>query len=152
MRAAALVCMLVLVGLAGCTSREARIAEQRKAATEYFDKKEWSEAKIALKNLLKLAPNDGEAHYQMAETLWNMQEYGEALWQYKEASRIAPENNEWRLKLAQILFVARDYGGSLENAQVPLEKDPKNREALPPRGGMQSVKGDLDAPLEAVDA
>ena len=152
MRAAALVCMLVLVGLAGCTSREARIAEQRKAATEYFDKKEWSEAKIALKNLLKLAPNDGEAHYQMGETLWNLQEYGEALWQYKEASRVAPENNEWRLKLAQILFVARDYDGSLENVTVLLEKDPKNVEALLLRGGMKSVKGDIDALLEDVDA
>ena len=60
-------------------------------------------------NLLKLAPNDGEAHYQMAETLWNLQEYGEALWQYKEASRLAPDNTEWRCKLAQVLFVARDY-------------------------------------------
>ena len=152
MRAAALICMLVLAGLAGCTSREARIAEQRKAATEYFDKKEWSEAKIALKNLLKLAPNDAEAHYQMAETLWNLQEYGEALWQYKEASRLAPDNNEWRLKLAQVLFVARDYDGSLENVPALLEKDPKNVDALLLRGGMKSVKGDIDALLEDVDA
>ena len=152
MRAALLVAVLLLAATSGCTSREARIAEQRKTATEYFDKKEWSEAKIALLNLLKLDPNDAAAHYQMAETLWALQEYGEALWQYKEASRLAPENAEWKLKLAQVLFVARDYDGALEQVTVLLEKDPKNVEALLLRGGLKSVKGDVDGLLEDVDA
>jgi tetratricopeptide (TPR) repeat protein len=153
MRAAVLVAVLLLAAVGGgCTSREARIAETRKAATEYYDKKEWSEAKIALLNLLKLAPNDAEAHYQMAETLWALQEYGEALWQYKEAARLAPDNEQWKLKLAQVLFVARDYDGSLEQITVLLEKDPKNIEALLLRGGLKSVKGDVDGLLEDVDA
>src|SRR4030095_11754864 len=91
---AAILCALLLAAAAGCTSQEARIAEQRKAANEYFDKKEWSEAKIAYMNLLQLAPTDAEAHYKMAETLWAMQEYGESLWQYKEAARLAPDNLE----------------------------------------------------------
>ena len=98
MRAAALICMLLLAGLAGCTSREARIAEQRKAADRVLRQEGVERGEDRLKNLLKLAPNDGEAHYQMAETLWNLQEYGESLWQYKEASRLAPDNNEWRLQ------------------------------------------------------
>jgi tetratricopeptide (TPR) repeat protein len=149
---AVLVAVLLLAALGGCTSREARIAEQRKTATEYYDKKEWSEAKIALLNLLKLTPNDAEAHYQMAETLWALQEYGEALWQYKEAARLAPDNAQWKLKLAQILFVARDYDGSLEQVTAILEKDPKNVDALLLRGGLKSVKGDVDGLLEDVDA
>ncbi len=152
MRAAFLVVALCLAVLGGCTSREARIAEARKAATEYYDRKEWSEAKIALLNLLKLTPNDGDAHYQMAETLWNLQEYGEALWQYKEAARLAPENQEWKLKLAQVLFVARDYDGSIEQVTALLEKDPKNVDALLLRGGLKSVKNDLDGLLDDVDA
>jgi len=152
MRAAVALSVLLLVIAGGCTSREARIAERRKAATEYYEKKEWSEAKIALLNLLKLTPNDGEAHYQMAETLWNLQEYGEALWQYKEASRLQPDNATWKLKLAQILFVARDYDASLENVTQLLEKDPKNIDALLLRGGLKSVKGDTDGLLEDVDA
>jgi len=152
MRAAVLAAVLLVAAISGCTSREARIAESRKAATEYFDKKEWSEAKIAFLNLLKLAPNDAEAHYQMAETLWALQEYGEALWQYKEAARLAPENPQWTLKLAQVLFVARDYDGSLEQVTVLLDKDPKNVEALLLRGGLKSVKGDVDGLLEDVDA
>ena len=151
---AAVVCsvLLLLVAAGGCKSREARIAERRQAAKEYFDKKEWSEAKIALLNLLNLAPNDGEAHYQMAETLWNLQEYGESLWQYKEAARLQPENMAWKMKLAQILFVARDYDASLENTTQVLEKDPKNIDALLLRGGLKSVKGDVDGLLEDVDA
>ncbi|MFI5314396.1 MAG: tetratricopeptide repeat protein [Myxococcota bacterium] len=149
---AAVLCFLLLAALGGCTSREARIAQQRKTATEYYDKKEWSEAKIAFLNLLKLAPNDAEAHYQIAETFWALQEYGEALWQYKEAVRLAPEKLEWRLKLAQVLFVARDYDGSLEQVTALLEKDPKNVDALLVRGGLKSVKGDVDGLLEDVDA
>ncbi len=153
MRAAVLLSvLLLLVGIGGCTSREARIAEQRKTATEYFDKKEWNEAKIAFLNLLKLAPNDAEANYQMAETLWALQEYGDALWRYKEAVRLAPEKAEWRLKLAQVLFVARDYDGALEQVTALLEKDPKNVDALLLRGGLKSVKGDIDGLLEDVDA
>jgi tetratricopeptide (TPR) repeat protein len=152
MRAAVLVAALLLAALGGCTSREARIAEQRKTATEYFDKKEWTEAKIALLNLLKLTPNDGEAHYQMAETLWALQEYGEALWQYKEAVRLTPDNQQWRLKLAQVLFVARDYDGALEQITALLEKDPKNVDALLLHGGLKSVKGDVDGLLEDVEA
>ena len=148
----AILCALLLAAAAGCTSQEARVAEQRKAADEYFEKKEWSEAKIAYMNLLQLAPTDGEAHYKMAETLWAMQEYGEALWQYKEAARLAPDNVEWRMKLAQVLFAARDYDASLENVSAVLEKDPKNVDALLLRGGLKSVKGDIDGLLEDVDA
>lgn len=149
---AAILCALLLAAAAGCTSQEARIAEQRKAANEYFDKKEWSEAKIAYMNLLQLTPTDAEAHYKMAETLWAMQEYGESLWQYKEAARLAPDNLEWRMKLAQVLFAARDYDASLENVSFVLEKDPKNVDALLLRGGLKSVKGDIDGLLEDVDA
>jgi tetratricopeptide (TPR) repeat protein len=148
----AILCFLMLAAALGCTSQEARVADQRKAANEFFEKKEWSEAKIAYMNLLQLEPNDAEAHYKMAETLWALQEYGEALWQYKEASRLAPENLEWRMKLAQVLFAARDYDAALENVSAVLEKDPKNVDALLLRGGLKSVKGDIDGLLEDVDA
>jgi tetratricopeptide (TPR) repeat protein len=151
MRMRAILCFLMLAAALGCTSQEARVAEQRKAANEFFDKKEWSEAKIAYMNLLQLEPNDAEAHYKMAETLWSLQEYGEALWQYKEASRLAPENVEWRMKLAQVLFAARDYDAALENVSAVLEKDAKNVDALLLRGGLKSVKGDVDGLLEDVD-
>jgi tetratricopeptide (TPR) repeat protein len=152
MRSALVASLLLLVVLGGCTSREAKIASERKEATEYFDKKEWNEAKIAYKNLLKLAPNDAEAHYQMGETLWNLQEYGDALWQYREASRLAPKNAEWKLKLAQVLFVAREYDGVLEQVTSLLEDDPKNIDALLLRGALKSVKGDVDGLLVDVDA
>ena len=78
MRVAAIVSCLLLCFALGCTSKEARIAEQRETANAFFDKKEWSEAKIAYLNLLQLAPNDAEAHYKMGETLWALQEFGEA--------------------------------------------------------------------------
>ena len=152
MRVAAILCSLLLAAAVGCTSKEARIAEQRKVATEFFDKKEWTEAKIAYLNLLQFAPNDAEAHYKMAETLWAMQEYGEALWQYKEASRLEPENTEWRMKLTQVLFAARDYDTALEQVSTVLEKDPKNIDALLLRGALKSVKGDTDGLIEDVDA
>jgi tetratricopeptide (TPR) repeat protein len=151
-RFAALVSTLLLAAAVGCTSKEARIAEQRTAAEAFFEKKEWSEAKIAYMNLLQLAPNDAEAHYKMAETLWNMQEFGEALWQYKEASRLAPDNTEWRMRLTQVLFAARDYDTALEQVSAVLEKDPKNIDALLLRGALKSVKGDLDGLIEDVDA
>ncbi len=152
MRVAAILCSLLLAAALGCTSKEARIAEQRQAANGFFDEKEWSEAKIAYMNLLQLAPNDAEAHYKMAETLWAMQEYGEALWQYKEASRLAPDNAEWRMKLTQVLFAARDYDTALEQVSSVLEKDPRNINALLLRGALKSVKGDIDGLLEDVDA
>jgi len=152
MRVAAILCSLLLAAALGCTSQEARVAEQRKTANEAFDKKEWSEAKIAYMNLLQLEPNDADAHYKMAETLWAMQEYGESLWQYREASRLAPDNAEWRMKLAQVLFAARDYDAALEQVSAVLEKDPKDVDALLLRGGLKSVKGDIDGLLEDVDA
>jgi tetratricopeptide (TPR) repeat protein len=152
MRVVAILCSLLLTAAVGCTSKEARIAELRKTSNEYFDKKEWSEAKIAYLNLLQLAPNDAETHYKMAETLWAMQEYGEALWQYKEASRLEPENTERRMKLTQVLFAARDYDTALEQVSTVLEKDPKNIDALLLRGALKSVKGETDGLIEDVDA
>ena len=151
MRVAAIVSCLLLSFALGCTSKEARIAEQRQTANEFFDKKEWSEAKIAYLNLLQLAPNDAEAHYKMAETLWALQEFGESLWQYKEASRLAPDNVEWRMKLTQVLFAARDYDTALEQVSTILEKEPKNIDALLLRGALKSVKGDFDGLLEDLD-
>ncbi|MEX2206975.1 MAG: tetratricopeptide repeat protein [Myxococcota bacterium] len=152
MRVAAILCVLLLAAAVGCTSKETRIAEQRTAADAFFEEKEWSEAKIAYMNLLQIAPNDAEAHYKMAETLWAMQEYGEALWQYKEASRLAPENTEWRMRLTQVLFAARDYDTALEQVSAVLEKDAQNIDALLLRGALKSVKGDIDGLLEDVEA
>ena len=95
-----LLSLLVLVTLA-CTSQEERITQHREAANQYFEAEQWSEAKIEFLNLLQLAPDDAEAHFKMAETLWNLQEFGEALWQYSETARLAPTNVEWRLKVAK---------------------------------------------------
>jgi thioredoxin-like negative regulator of GroEL len=72
-------------------------------------------------NLLKFAPNDADAHYKMAETLWAMQEFGEALWQYRGV-RLAPDNIEWRMKLTQVLFAARDYETAPNKSSTVLRR------------------------------
>ena len=54
----------------------------------------------------------------------------------------------WGYPYAQVLFVARDYDGALEQITVLLDKDPKNVEALLLRGGLKSVKGDVDGLLD----
>jgi tetratricopeptide (TPR) repeat protein len=144
-----LVCTLATLA---CTSKEVRVEQHRTRAQEYFEKEQWSEAKIELLNLLQLAPSDAQAQFQMAETLVKLNEYGDALWRYSEAVRLSPDNLEWRLKLAQLELAAQRFEPARENVDAILAAQPENVEALLLRGALKSLASDMDGLLADVDA
>jgi tetratricopeptide (TPR) repeat protein len=136
----------VLIALA-CTSKEERLVQHQQRAEAYYEKEQWSEAKIELMNLLQLDPDNAGAHFKMAETLWNLQEYAEAIWQYKEAVRLAPESAEYGMRYAQVAFLARDYDAVVGQLNTLLKTDPNSLDALILRGRVARLRGNPDQEL-----
>jgi Tfp pilus assembly protein PilF len=95
---------IVLAGclLVACQSAEERLAQHRERAAAYLEAEQLGEAKIELLNVLQLDPDDADAHYDLAETLWKLGDYPEARWQFREAVRLDPENVERRVRAAQV--------------------------------------------------
>ena len=94
----ALVSMLTL--FAGCSSPEDRLSEHQRLAAEYLEAERWEEAKIELWNVIQLEPENGQAHFDMARTLWELREFPESRWQYLETVRVDPANLEARRRRA----------------------------------------------------
>ena len=64
------VSMLIVVVLvvAGCSSKAEREARALKRGGEYFAAENWDKARVEYRNALQLVPNDGEARYRNMET------------------------------------------------------------------------------------
>jgi tetratricopeptide (TPR) repeat protein len=143
---------LVAAALGACTDTEQKIAQHRQRAADYVAQQQWAEAKIELLNLLKLVPDDAEAHHEYGQVLFRLEQYGDGLWQLQEAVRLAPERLDWRLELGQVLFAARQYDQALDQVEAILKAEPRNVRALLLRGGVRSVKGDTEGLVADIDA
>ena len=58
---------LLVLAMAACQSDEEKLAEHMSRGDEYFEDEAFGEAIIEYKNVLQIDPNDGEAHYKLAQ-------------------------------------------------------------------------------------
>lgn len=137
---------LVTVLLGGCRSPEERLAEHRRLAEAYLEEEEWEKAKIELWNVIQLDPDDADAHFEMAGTLWQLREFPEARWQFMETVRLAPGNLEARMKLAEIEVLARRVDAALEQLSEVLAQDSEHVQAILLRAVLlqQNAEGGFD--------
>ena len=144
---------IVLAGclLVACQSAEERLAQHRERAAAYLEAEQLGEAKIELLNVLQLDPDDADAHYDLAETLWKLGDYPEARWQFREAVRLDPNNVERRVRAAQVETVFGRTEDALEQVETAIELDPNNVEARLIHGTLQFTKGDPEALLEDIE-
>jgi tetratricopeptide (TPR) repeat protein len=151
MRLAMSAAALLAVALSACGTSDEEVARHRAKATEYYEAKQWNEAKIELVNVINARPEDGEAHFLLGDVLFNLEEYRDGLWQIREAVRLDSKQTEWRMRLAQVMFAFRLYDDCAQEIDAVLEADPRHIDALLLRAALHSIKGEVDAMLADVD-
>jgi tetratricopeptide (TPR) repeat protein len=99
---AAVLAIVALQGLGGCSSREQRRDAHVSRAEEYLADGMSSEALIELRNALKLDPQNGDLNYRIGEVLEGTGRLGDALFFYQEALRLTPQDSRAALTTARL--------------------------------------------------
>jgi Tfp pilus assembly protein PilF len=82
----------------------------RELGTQYFTLKEWDKLAASMEALLKLAPNDGQAHLNLGVARFNQKKLDDAETHLREAVRLANTDVIAHYYLGLTLVSARKYG------------------------------------------
>ena len=122
---AAVLCMVLLAGMAGC-SKESKKESHFKKGETYLSESKFREAVIEFKNVLQIDPNDAKAQHKLGMAQLGAGDPREAYAAFSKAVELDPNFLEPRLQLGRLYLMARDSEKAREQARLILEKDPKN--------------------------
>lgn len=98
---------IVAVSLVACGGPEERKAKYRLRAQEYFQEGNYSKARVALRNVLKIDPKDAEAYYLYAQVEEKEKNWRNAVTGYQQVVELNPEHDRAWLKLGKYYLEAR---------------------------------------------
>ena len=120
-----------LVVGAGCSrSPEAKKARHLERGEKFFARKDYKDAVIEYKNVLRLEPANAVAIRKLGLAHYQSGELQEAFPYLRRAAELDPQNEDVRLKLATVYLVARRPDDARTHATNVLERDAKNFDAL----------------------
>jgi tetratricopeptide (TPR) repeat protein len=105
--------ILATVLLAGCTGKEEREAKYLQSAQQYFDEENIDKAKIEIKNVLQINPNNAKARYLLAQMDEKEQNWKGMFSNLTVSIEADPKLIEPRYKLG-LLYIA---SGDVPNAE-----------------------------------
>lgn len=145
---AAVLALVALQGLGGCSSREQRRDAHVSRAEEFLAESKSSEALIELRNALKLDPQNGELNYRIGVVFEGINQLGDALFFYQEALRLAPQDSRAALATARLeIFEHPDRAEALIDEVITRE--PGNALAYIRRSELALVRAKTDDALAA---
>jgi tetratricopeptide (TPR) repeat protein len=139
---------LLGLALAGCTSREEKLAERIAKSEAYLAENKIPEALIELRGALKLAPTSADINHRIARVLEDQGALADALFFYQETYRLDPSNNDASLSLAKLQMFT-DPEASKKLIDDVLEKEPRSILAYIRRSEWQLARADSAAALQA---
>ena len=121
----AVLCILLLAGLAGC-SKESKKESHFKKGEAYLTEGKFREASIEFKNVLQIDPNDSKAYFKLGMASLGAGDPREAYAAFNKAIELDPNSVEARVHLGRLFLMAREPEKAREQARIVLEKDPNN--------------------------
>jgi tetratricopeptide (TPR) repeat protein len=122
--------MAAAISLAGCGGGEDRQAKYLTRAQEYFDAENFEKAKIEVKNVMQINPNNAEGRFLLGRLAEQEQNYRGAYGNFAAVIEQDPNHVEALNKLAAYHLMSKDTDGALEKVNKALEIDAKNADAL----------------------
>jgi tetratricopeptide (TPR) repeat protein len=144
-----IICFIAII-LVSCTA----LADSREfylKGVEYYNQKEYNEAKIELLNAIKEDPNYALAHYKLAETYLKLKKYNLAYKYFLNVISLEPENYDAILNAGKIELIGGKEDSALERAHKILDRNPANIEALVLAAQVYATKNDNKSAIQALE-
>jgi len=131
--------LLLAVAWTACGGPEERKAKYFARANEYIEAANYPKARVALRNVLKIDPKDGEAYYLFAQVEEREKNWRNAVQLYQEAIRLVPDHTAALITLGKYYLEARLTDHVVEVADTVLKKDPRQPQASALKIAAQAV-------------
>ena len=116
--------------LIACGGPEERKAKYFARAHEYMEDANYPKARVALRNVLKIDPKDGEAYYLFAQVEEKEKNWRNAVQLYQETIRLVPDHTAALITLGKYYLEARLTDHVVEVADNVLRKEPRHPQAV----------------------
>ncbi|MGZ8383230.1 MAG: tetratricopeptide repeat protein [Nitrospira sp.] len=133
-----LVVLLTIISTA-CGGPEEKKAKYLSLAHEYMASANYPKARVALRNVLKIDPQDADAYFLFARVEEKEKNWRNAVQLYQETIRLAPDHAEALITLAKYYLEARMTESVVEAAEKVLKSDPRQPQARALKLAAQAV-------------
>jgi tetratricopeptide (TPR) repeat protein len=146
-----LILTIIATLFSGC-SFDPNVRRQKyfQSGQQYFENGKYREAAIEYSNAVKIDPNYGEAHYQLAETYLQLQRQQLAYQELTRTVELQPENYQARIELANLLILAHDFDKAQEQTTLLLLKRPNDPAVHSALSGLLLARGNLSGAIEEI--
>ncbi len=141
------VLVALLVGNVGCGGPVERKAKYRERAEQHMAERNYPKARVALRNLLKIDPNDVDAHFLFAQIEEKEKNWRNAVANYERVIELSPTHKGARLKLAKYYLEVGAVDRVEETAASILRADPQDPDAAALRLAILAVQGHAEDAL-----
>ena len=122
--------LLVVLTICSCSSDEEKKIRHFEKGKAYYEKGEYKEAVLELKNALQIDPKYSEAYYMLGLTSLKQKDFKEAFTNFSRAVEFSPDNLEARLELSKLFLAGKAIDKAQEAVDDILKSDLTNREDL----------------------
>lgn len=145
---AGLVAVLLLVA---CASPEERAAEYLVKAQAFYDKGEYTKAKLEAQNAAQVEPKNSKARYLLALVAEQDQEYQQMFGHLMVAVDGDPNNVEARIKLGTLYFLGQVWDEAAKQAEELMKLAPNDARVHLLQARVLVQKGDRDAGIAEIE-
>lgn len=153
MKVHTLLVVLVMMLGAACGGPEERKAKYFSLAHDYLEAANYSKARVALRNVLKIDPKDAEAYYLFARIEEKQKNWRNAVQLYQETIRLAPDHTGALVTLAKYYLEAHLPDQVREAADKVLAHDAQHPQARALKLAAQAVtQAEIPSVVPAAEA
>lgn len=131
--------LMTAVAVSACGGPEERKAKYFSRAHEYMEAANYPKARVALRNVLKIDPKDGEAYYLFAQVEEKEKNWRNAVQLYQETVRLVPDHTAALITLGKYYLEARLTDHVSDVADTVLRKEPRHPQAAALKIAAQAV-------------
>jgi cellulose synthase operon protein C len=122
----AIVSVVALSALAGCTPPEQKAKGYYESGLKYLEQKDYIKAALEFRNALKVKQDYPDAWFGMAQVEENDKNWNLVAGDLNKVLELDPKYIKARLALARLMMLSGNFNDALKNVNTALEQDPKD--------------------------
>ncbi|MGE4293818.1 MAG: tetratricopeptide repeat protein [Desulfovibrio sp.] len=143
---------MLLIVLAGCGSPEERRDEFYKSAQSLYDEGRYAEAKVQVRNAIKVDPEYGQAELLLGKINVKLEDWRSAFGNFTHALEKDKTLHEARLGLVRLQLMNNNMEEARKLVSEVLADQPENTDAALLSAVIRSREGDMDAAQRETEA